>query len=117
MKRSLAILFTAAALAGCSSGSSSPDASTGATTERPTSTSAKARAVPKWVDDIAAGDVTVAPKFEGHDVWVDESNQVVIAEDCEVARKATREGGPYGPEPRNEDGSGGKAGYAHACKN
>lgn len=70
-------------------------------------------ALPAWLTGL--GQDLPADVHADGDLYVSDSAETVYAEDCDDARSATGEGGKYGPEPRNADGSGGAAGYAFVC--
>lgn len=69
----------------------------------------------EWAEQFDA-DLTRADDYEGHEVWLDEDQQTVYVQDCAAGEKITGEGGPYGPTPRNDDGTGGANGWGLVCQ-
>lgn len=70
--------------------------------------------LPEWMDRF--GDVDVERReVEGVEVFVDEENRMIYTENCDDALRLSEEGQAFGPEPRNEDGSGGRNGYGTGC--
>lgn len=59
-------------------------------------------------DDRPGAAVTRGETFEGEVLWIDEPRRTVYVKDCDVARRATDEGGPYSPV----DGPG----FAYICQ-
>lgn len=53
--------------------------------------------------------------FEGHPVWLSESGELVLIQDCEAAERATAEGGPYGPIGWDDPG-GQRSGLGFVCE-
>ena len=113
----LAVLVVLAACGGDDgSGSSTRDEATG--TGNPTTSSTTpppaADTPPEWIDDLTLPGATIETggTFDGADLWIDTTNHVVYAEDCDVARAATNEGGPYEPAP---DNTGTVIAWGHTC--
>lgn len=53
--------------------------------------------------------------FEGHPIKVDAEQRSVVAGSCDIARKATASGGPYGPTPRDPVTQESENGYSYVC--
>jgi hypothetical protein len=104
-KISLGIAAAFVGLTSCGSDSSTSDA-IGADSSSP----------PEWVQQISsdASNVKRADDVDGADVWVDDEEEIVYTQDCDLAEELVSEGGEYGPhtdaqgEPVN--------GYADICQ-
>jgi hypothetical protein len=101
MRRLLAVLTLVLVLGACSDDDepvAGPTTSTTATPGEP----------PAWIATVTDAAVVEGETFEGVVLWVDEADRTVYVEDCDLARRATAEGGPYGPT----DGPG----FAYICR-
>lgn len=67
-----------------------------------------------WITSVADPAKMRTETHDGHTVWVDDEERMIYVEDCDTARQLTSDG-PYGAQPRNEDGSGGANGYGFIC--
>lgn len=92
------------------------DPTPSSSTSTPSTTTTTEAGPPDWTASKSLPGATIerGETFEGHDLWVDTTNHVVYAEDCDVARRATKQGsgGPYEPKP---DSSGTVIAYGWTC--
>lgn len=108
---------TAALLAACGGGSdddAGDDPSSAIELETSTTTAAPADDRPAWLVGLTDEDFPIR-EVAGVEVAVDEDNRTIYAEECDDARRLTKEGAEFGPSPRDPDTLESEPGYAFIC--